>query len=121
MCEFLTNIIGFVLIFTGVFDASKYAIQALKIQKAKSAKNFSRKFMNIAIGNDIIRIVYGLLIWDVYIVITGVLAFVTMMYMWWEIYLWYPYRYRNLINFKRPNVFVYLINSLLPNKIRKRL
>jgi hypothetical protein len=121
MREFLINTVGTLLVFTGIFDASKYFFQGYKIQKAQSAKNFSRQFMNIAIGNDIIRILYGVLILDVYIILTSVLAFITMVYMWYQIYWWYPYRKRGLHNFKRPNIFVYFINSLLPNRIRKRL
>ena len=117
----LVNLFGILLIGTGILDAAKYGIQGRKIQVAKSAKNFSRQFMNFALGNDIIKLAYGLIIWDFYIILTSILALATMMYMWYEIYLWYPYRYRNLKNFKRPNFWIYLINSLQSNKSRKRL
>jgi hypothetical protein len=117
----LTNIFGVLLIGTGILDAAKYALQGHKIQIAKSAKNFSRQFMNFALGNDLIKLAYGIIIWDFYIVLTSVLALVTMIYMWYQIFLWYPYRKRGLINFKRPSIFIYVINSLLPNSLRRKL
>lgn len=117
----LVNAFGILLIGTGILDAAKYALQGHKIQIAKSAKNFSRQFMNFALGNDLIKLAYGIIIWDFYIVLTSVLALVTMIYMWYQIFLWYPYRKRGLINFKRPNIFIYVINSLLPNSLRRKL
>ena len=117
----LVNTFGVLLICTGVLDAAKYALQGHKIQVAKSAKNFSRQFMNFALGNDIIKLAYGLIIWDFYIILTSILALVTMIYMWYEIFLFYPYKRRGLLNFKRPNIFIYIINSLLPNTLRKKL
>jgi hypothetical protein len=119
--KILVNVFGVLLICTGILDAAKYFIQGRKIQVAKSAKNFSRQFMNFALGNDIIKLMYGLIIWDFYIILTSILALVTMIYMWYEIYLHYPYKRRGLINFKRPNILIYVINSLLPNTLRKKL
>ena len=117
----LVNIFGILLVFTGILDALKYGIQGYKIQKAQSAKNFSRQFMNFALGNDIVKLAYGIVIWDFYIVFTSILALVTMIYMWYQIYINYPYKYRNLRNFKKPNIFKYIWNSILPNNLRKRL
>lgn len=119
--EFLVNLFGILLIGTGILDAAKYAIQGRKIQLACSAKNFSRQFMNFSLGNNIIKLLYGVIIWDFYIVLTSILALVTMLYMWYQIYLYYQYRRRGLINFKRPNVFIYIWNSILPNRKRKKL
>jgi len=119
--KILVNIFGILLIGTGILDAAKYALQGHKIQVAKSAKNFSRQFMNFALGNDIIKLAYGVIIWDFYIILTSILALVTMIYMWHQIYLWYPFKRRGLNNFRRPNIFIYIINSLLPNSLRKRL
>lgn len=121
MHETIVNIFGVLLIITGLFDAAKYALQGQKIAKAKSAKNFSRRFINYALINDLVKLVYGFVITDIYIVLTSILALVTMIYMWYQIYLWYPYRCRNLLNFKRPNIFLYTLNSILPNRIRKKL
>ena len=119
--KILINLFGILLIGTGILDAAKYAIQGHKIQVAQSAKNFSRQFMNFALGNDIIKLAYGFIIWDFYIILTSILALVTMIYMWWQIYLWYPFKRRGLINFRRPNIFIYIVNSLLPNTLRKKL
>lgn len=117
----LVNFFGWLLVFTGILDAAKYALQGYKISKAKSAKNFSRQFMNFALSNDLVKLAYGVIIQDFYIILTSILALVTMIYMWWQIYLHYPYRKRGLIHFKRPSIFIYIVNSLLPNRLRKRL
>jgi hypothetical protein len=37
------------------------------------------------------------------------------------VYLLYPYKYRNLLHFRRPSFWIYLINSWESNKTRKRL
>lgn len=115
------EILGTLLVITGIFDALKYTVQAHKIRKAKSASNMSRKFTNWAIANDIVKLSYAILIKDLYITISSILALICMLQLWYETYLWYPYRYRNLKNFKRPNILVYLFNSVLPNRIRRHL
>lgn len=115
------QIFGALLIFTSIFDAVKYSLQAHKIRKIKTAKAMSRKFINFALMNDIIKLLYGILIFDWYIIISSVLALVCMIDLFYTIYLWYPYRMRGCSNFKRPNIFLYTINSILPNTIRKKL
>jgi hypothetical protein len=117
----LKQIFGALLIFTSVFDAIKYSIQANKIKKVQTAKSMSRRFINWAMMNDIVKLFYGIMIIDVYIILSSLLALVCMTHLWIVIYLYYPYRMRGCPNFKRPNVLLYLINSLLPNKIRRRL
>jgi len=115
------NLLGNLLIITSIFDAIKYTIQALKISKAKSAKNMSRRFINFAMMNDSVKLVYGVVIFDWYIIISSILAMICMLHLWWEISLYYPYKMRGCNNFSRPNILLYFINSLLPNRIRKRL
>jgi len=117
----LQNLFGNLLIFTSIFDALKYSIQANKIRKVKSAKSMSRRFINWAMSNDIIKLIYGIIIRDIYIVLSSLLSLICMIHLWIVIYLYYPYKHRGLVNFKRPNVLLYLINSLIPNSIRKRL
>ena len=114
-------IIGVLLIVTGILDAYKYTFQANKIIKVKSAKSQSRKFINIAIINDLIRIIYCVVIQDVYLILVSSLAFFCMLYLFYITYRYYPYRRRGLNGFKRPSLLLYSINSMLPNKIRKRL
>jgi len=115
------EIFGWLLMLTGVLDALKYSLQARKIWKAQSSKNISRRFINWAIVNDVVRIGYGVVLVDWYIILSSLLALVCMIDMFLAQYWWYPYRCRYLINFKRPNIFLYTINSILPNQIRKRL
>jgi len=117
----LKTIIGILLIITGLFDAYKYSFQAQKIIKVGTAKGQSRKFINCAVINDIVRMTYAIVIKDLYLLAINTIAFGCMVYLLVITYLYYPYRGRGLNNFKRPNFILYFINSLLPNRIRKRL
>jgi hypothetical protein len=117
----LKDLIGGLLIITSIFDAIKYSLQASKIRKTKTAKSQSRKFINFAILNDIVKLGYGYVILDWFIIISSLLAIVCMIDLWYTTYIYYPYRCRGLLGFKKPNIIFYLINSLLPNRIRKRL
>lgn len=117
----IKQIFGVLLVITGIFDAIKYSLQALKIQKKRSADTMSRKFVLMAIGNDLIKIVYSILIQDVYIFISSILALACMFHLWWMVYLYYPYRKRNQYGFKRPNIFKFTWNACIPNKVRKHL
>ncbi len=123
----LLKIIGIEMTITGFFDAYKYHWQAQSIKKIKLAKGHSRKFMNAAINNDRARIfylclfgyIYGKLDW--YLLSSSLFAIIFMLECWYIIYLYYPYRHRGLIGFKRPNILIYFINSILPNRIRRKL
>ena len=117
----IKDIFGFLLIITGIFDALKYTIQANKIHTSKNAKSMSRRFINFALLNDFVKFGYGFIIKDIFIMGSSILALICMLHLWWEIYWWYPYRCRGLQNFKRPNILLYLWNSITPNSIRKRL
>lgn len=117
----IKQILGGLLIFTSIFDALKYTIQARKVVKVGSAKAMSRNFINWALMNDIIKLLYGIVIVDFYIILSSILALCCMIHLWIVVYLYYPYRMRGCPNFKRPNIMLYLINSILPNDIRKRL
>jgi uncharacterized protein with PQ loop repeat len=118
---FIKDVMGGLLIVTSIFDALKYSLQARKIQKAKSAKSMSRKFINFALLNDFVKLNYGFIISDIFIISSSILALVCMIDLFYQIYLWYPYRMRGCQHFKKPNILLYLINSILPNRIRKRL
>lgn len=117
----LQQFFGGLLVFTSIFDAIKYSLQARKIWKAESAKSMSRKFINFALSNDFVKLAYGVIIIDWYIIFSSILALICMIDLWYAIYRWYPYRHRGLVGFKRPNVCLYIINSILPNSIRRRL
>lgn len=115
------DIVGGILVITSIFDALKYSIQASKIRKTQSAKSQSRRFINWAIANDVVKFSYGFVIIDWFIIISSILAILCMLDLWFTTYKYYPYRCRGLIGFKRPNIFIYLINSIIPNQLRKRL
>jgi hypothetical protein len=117
----LKDILGGILIVTSLFDAWKYIWQAQLIKKIGTAKGHSRKFLNVAIFNDIIKFGYGVVILDIFIILSSCLALVTMCYNFYTVYKFYPYRCRGLSGFKKPNIFYYIINSMIPNRIRKRL
>lgn len=117
----LKEIFGGLLILTSILDAIKYTLQANKIRLNKSSKTQSRKFINFAILNDIVKLVYGLVILDWFIIISSLLAIGCMIDLWYTTYLFYPYRCRGMLNFKKPNIFYYLLNSILPNSLRRKL
>ena len=117
----LKDIFGGLLIISSILDAIKYTLQANKIRHTKNAKSQSRKFINFAIVNDIVKLIYGWLIFDWFIIISSLLAIGCMLDLWYTTYWFYPYRMRGCSNFKRPNLLLYLVNSILPNSIRKRL
>jgi hypothetical protein len=117
----LKDIIGTILILASLMDAWKYMWQAKSIKKIGTAKGHSRKFINAAIFNDIIKLIYGTVICDLFIILSSILALVTMGYNFYIIYKFYPYRKRGLNNFKRPSIFIYIINSIQPNSLRKKL
>lgn len=113
---------GVLLIITGLFDSLKYSWQAKKIRSLQSAKGHSRKFINAALVNDLVRFLYFVCVnRDVYLMLVTVMALYCMLDMFWAIYIYYPYKMRGMHNFKRPNIVLYTINSFLPNQIRRRL
>jgi hypothetical protein len=117
----IKDIIGGILVITSIFDAWKYVWNAKSISKIGTARGHSRKFINAAILNDTVKLSYGIVISDLFIILSSLLALGTMAFLFYTIYKYYPYKYRGLLNFKRPNIFLYIINSILPNRLRRRL
>ena len=117
----LKDIVGSILVVTSIFDAIKYTLQANKIRYTKNAKSQSRKFINFAIVNDAVKFYYGTIIMDWFIIVSAILAIICMLDLWITTYRFYPYKMRGCLNFKRPSIFIYLINSIIPNRLRKRL
>lgn len=111
------TILGIIMTVTGVLDAIKYVWGGQAIIKAKTAKGHSRKFINVAIANDVVRIVYLLACpkLDWYLLISALVAIVCMCYMYWQVYWYYPYKH------KRVGLLKYFWNSLLPNEVRPHL
>lgn len=118
----LHNILGVILTITGIFDAIKYHWQTVSIRKVRLAKGHSRKFINAAIINDLVRLFYFIFVKpDLYLLISSIVAIICMVELYWTIYWLYPYKMRGCLNFRRPNILIYIVNSLLPNQYRKRL
>ena len=116
------DILGLLLILSGFFDGYKYHIEACAIRKVKTSKGHSRRFINWATGIDIYRLYYlTVKNPDIFLVLATILAILFMLEMWYTIYWFYPYRRRYQPGFKRPNILIYLINSLLSNKVREKL
>ena len=113
---------GIGLLITRFCDGYKYHIEANAIRRAKTAKGHSRKFINIAWGSDVYMLVYLLnnnIDW--FLITSFIIALFFMTEHWITVYKFYPFKMRGCYNFRKPNVFIYLLNSLLPNKIRRRL
>lgn len=119
--QIFINIFGWLFIVTSILDSLKYEVQSRKIIHSKSSKNLSRRFINWALLNDIVKLFYGIVIIDFYIILTSILSLITMTRMWYIQYLFYPYKMRGLKGFKRPNIVKYFINSLIPNRKREHL
>lgn len=123
--EWIRNIAGGILALWGLCDGVKYSIAARKIRDYKTSVGHSRKFIELAIGNDLYRVFYFIFIdQNVYLFIASILALLFMLDMLWAMYIYYPYQTyprRIVKRAKRPNIFVYLHNAWLSNKVRKAL
>jgi len=118
----IRHLAGIVLVLWGYSDGIKYHFQTQKIKEVKSAKGSSRKFINLALGNDKYKLFYFFfIIRDFYVLLTSFIALFFMYELFFIIYKYYPYRMRGCSNFKRPSLWDYFVNSLVPNKHRKRL
>lgn len=118
----IKDIVGVLLVITGIFDAFKYTIQANKIKREHTSVSQSRMSLNLAVINDLVKILYAILALDIYIFITSLLALVCMLHCWYIVYLYYNYKtYPKKITVQRPSVWVYLTNSFVPNNKRKHL
>ena len=115
------EIIGGLLVCTSLFDAWKYVWNAKSIVKIGTARGHSRKFINAAILNDTVKLSYGIVIFDIFIILSSILALGTMSFLFYTIYKFYPYRMRGCNNFRKPNLFIYIWNSIQPNYWRKKL
>lgn len=119
--EVVKTTFGVLLLLTSLLDAAKYSLQAWRIERAKSAKIQSRKFVLMAIGNDLVKTTYSILIMDIYIFLSSILALICMFHLWYICWVWYPYKYRGLTYFKRPSMLKFTINAMIPNHIREKL
>lgn len=119
---FIWYIFGIVVFMAGIADAWKQRFLTKKILRYKSAKGVSRLFINYGVTHKILLSIWaGFYLHDWVVTVASLLALWTSIELWWTTYLYYPYKYRGLANFKRPSVIKYLINSWTPNKFAERL
>lgn len=120
--EIFISLLGYAVLIMGIWDAYKYKLMSNKMSKLKSAKEHSRTFLN---GSIIFKFLFLLYAWlklnDNIVMWTCAFALYTLVEAWHTMYIHYPYKRRGLKNFKRPSMWKYFINSLLPNQIRKKL
>ena len=122
LSEFWMWLLAVVVCIFRVVDGWKYHIASLKIRRVKTAKSQSRFFIDLAAVSDIVLILWIIFkVKDTVLLVTGIIALFFVCELFYVTYLYYPYRCRGLQGFKRPNIFLYFVNSLLPNRIRKRL
>jgi hypothetical protein len=116
------NLWGLGLIICRFYDAYKYYVQSKKIRKLGTAKGHSRDFGNIALGVDIFMLCYFIFKnFDLYMIISTIIMILFVAEYWFTLYWFYPYRMRGCSNFHRPDLWHYFLNSLQPDKYRKRL
>jgi len=120
---FLTiDLWGIGLLFVRFLDGYKYHIESAALRRTKVAQGRSRRFINYAWSADAYMICYVFIHkTDWYMIVSFVMALCFMTEYWITLYNKYPYRMRGMTNFKKPNILIYFINSLLPNRLRKRL
>lgn len=113
---------GIGLLFVRFMDGFKYHLESNAMKRAGVAKGRSRRFINYAWTADAYMILYLIVHKiDWYLLISFITAIFFMTEYWFTLYKLYPYKMRGCANFKRPNILIYLINSILPNSLRKRL
>ena len=116
------NFWGIALVICRCYDAYKYHLSSAKIRKVKSAKGHSRDFGNIALGVDFFMLAYFIFNnLDLYMIVSTIVMIGFVLEYWLTVYIYYPYRMRGCVNFKRPHIFKYLINSIQSDKTRERL
>lgn len=116
------QIFGLFVLFFGLLDAYKYKLITNKVKKYKSSRGQSRLATNYAVIHKILLAIWSIFYLKDWVVATSaLLALYTSVELWYEIYLNYPYKYRGLNNFKRPNTLTYFINSWYPNRKKYRL
>ena len=113
---------GIGLLLVRFLDGYKYHIESSALRRTKVAYGRSRRFINYAWSADAYMIAYLFIHKrDWYLVVSCIIALGFMTEYWITLYNKYPYRMRGCINFKKPNIIIYLLNSILPNCLRRRL
>lgn len=118
----LIEILKWSVLLIGGLDAYKYKFLVQKISRLKSSREISRKFINISLLKNFIFLVASVTyLNDWAVMYVSLISLYTGGEAFYYVYYWYPYKTRGLKNFKRPSLWKYTWNSILPNDIRERL
>lgn len=120
--EIFWQIFAVLVFITGLLDSHKYRDLTRKIKRYNTSRGISRTFINKAFLYKIVVLVWAIFyLKDWAISLSSLYALYTIVELFWNTYLNYPYKCKNLKGFKRPNLVKYIWNSILPNKIAGRL
>ena len=118
----VTEILRWLVLLSGILDSWKYKLLSNKIARLKTSREHSRTFLNISIFNRILLLLYSYFILNDWVVTWScIIALYTLIEAFYTMFVFYPYYKRGLKNFKRPSLWKYTLNSLIPNHIRQRL
>lgn len=117
----LKTLLGVLVLIAGIFDAYKYRRQTQKLRRNKSSRNISRMFVFIAIICDVVIVLYTVVIKDPILITIRALSLYTMCELYYNVWKFYPYKNKKKRKFKRPNLIIFVWNTLLPNNIRRHL
>jgi len=122
MSEIIIEILKYVVLITGIFDAYKYRLQAIKVCRLKSSREISRMSLMYAIFHRIPLLLYvWLVLNDKILIIISCMALYTMLESFYHVYEFYPYRGRGRKNFKKPSMWVFVKDIFSKNTYGKRL
>jgi hypothetical protein len=118
----ITEILRWLVLLSGIMDSWKYKLLSNKISRLKTSREHSRTFLNISIFNRFFLLLYSYFVLNDWVVTwCCIIALYTLVEAFLTIYKYYPYKKRGLKNFRKPSLWKYTLNSLIPNQIRKKL
>lgn len=118
----LWQVFGFLVLVFGILDAYKYRLLTEKVKRYESSRGQSRLATNYAVIYKILLVIWSIFYLKDWVVsLSALLALYTSTELFWNIYVYYPYKHRGLLNFKRPNLIRYIINSFMPNTKQNRI
>ena len=118
----VTEILQFMVLVTGLLDATKYKFISQKISRYKSSKEQSRKMLNITIIKNIVLLIWAYrFLHDYAITWSCIFALYTCSEAVYYGYLYYPYKNNKKKGWKRPSLIKYILHSFTPNKYAKKL
>lgn len=118
----LVEILRWSLLIMSILDSYKYKLISNKIARLKSSREHSRTFLNVSLIYRLLLLTYSFFILKDWVInVSCLVALYTLGEAFMTMYNHYPYHKRGLKNFKKPSLWCYIINSLIPNHLRKHL